>query len=357
MSLDPMPGSPRAWRRHCRIEEIASWDNLLQADSMARRGKSRRPDVELWWRRRESHLADIRESLLDGSWEPGPYRRFLVHLPKRREIAAAPFADRVVHHALCLRLAPVLQRRFIARSFSCQVGKGTTAARDCCRRLTNQHRHVLKCDVRKFFPNIDHALLTNALEEWVACPGARQLVGKILGSFRTGPELPAHPFPGDDWLEAAARPRGLPIGNLTSQLWGNFYMDPLDHWVVETCRHGAYLRYTDDFLLFGNDVQRLWDLREGIVDQLARIRLRLAEPKSRLLATREGVPFCGFRFLPDLRPRILGATKRRFEQRRAHWQRVRDFRSLGRTVAAWYAFSLEGNSIGLRKAYARPRPG
>lgn len=110
--------------------------------------------------------------------------------------------------------------------------------------------------------------------------------------------------------------RGLPIGNLTSQLWANSYLDDLDHWISEAQRHGAYLRYTDDFLLFGDDKQRLWDLREGIVRQLASIRLRLAEPKSRLLATREGVPFCGFRFLPGLRPRVLGATKRRFETRR-----------------------------------------
>lgn len=100
---------------------------------------------------------------------------------------------------------------------------------------------------------------------------------------------------------AGSRPRGLPIGNLTSQLWGNFYLDPLDHWLTEVERQGAYLRYTDDFLLFGDDKAGLWELRRGIVRQLAALRLKLAEPKSRLLATREGVPFCGFRFHPGLR--------------------------------------------------------
>ena len=145
----------------------------------------------------------------------------------------------------------------------------------------------------------------------------------------------------------------MPIGNLTSQLWGNFYLDALDHWVTEVQRHGAsYLRYTDDFLLFGDDRDRLWELRAGIAEQLARVRLKLADPKSRLLSMREGVPFCGFRFLPGLRPRILGATKRRFERRRMRLAQRKDFRRLKQCVFAWYQFSREGNSEGLRRAYA-----
>jgi hypothetical protein len=270
-------------------------------------------------------------------------------------IAAAPFRDRVVHHALCHRLAPVLERRFIARSFSCQFGKGTTAARECCRRLTNRHRYVLKCDVRKFFPNIDHQILYGKLAESVRCKNVRALIGAILASFRTGPEVAAPLFPGDDLAAVAARPRGLPIGNLTSQLWGNYYLDALDHWIVETRRHGEALRYTDDFLLFGDDKGRLWELRAGIVARLAEARLKLADPKSRVLATREGVPFCGFRFLPGLRPRILGTTKRRFEARRCAWARRRCVRRLSATVFAWYQFSREGNSVGLRNTYVRRR--
>jgi hypothetical protein len=145
----------------------------------------------------------------------------------------------------------------------------------------------------------------------------------------------------------------LPIGNLTSQLWGNYYLDALDHWITERQQHGAYVRYTDDMLLFGDDKVRLWELRDGIAVQLAAVRLRLAEPKSRVLATGEGVPFCGFRFAPGLRPRILGTTKRRFERRRAGLQRRRAFRELSVSVFAWYQFSREANSMGLRRAYAR----
>jgi len=270
-------------------------------------------------------------------------------------VAAAPFGDRVVHHALCQMMAPVLERTFIARSFSCQVGKGTTAARDCCRQLTNRHRHVLKCDVSKFFPTIDHAILHAKLGERVRCPGTLRLIERILASYRTGPEIAVNLFAGDDWVSASARPRGLPIGNLTSQLWGNFYLDGLDHWICETRRHGAYLRYTDDQLLFGDDKSRLWDLRQGIAGELGGLRLRLAETKSRVLSTREGVPFCGFRFMAGLRPRILGATKRRFECRRHLLYRADNIRKLSVTVHAWYQFSREANSEGLRRAYARKR--
>ena len=214
----------------------------LVGQSLPRRGKSRRPDVEDWWLRRETDVTALREELLSGGYRPGAYRFFEIHEPKRRLIAAAAFRDRVVHHALCNRLAPVLERRFIARSFSCQIGKGTTAARECCRRLTNRHAFVLKCDVAKFFPNIDHEILFAKLAALVRCDGVLALIGRILASFRTGSDVPPPLFPDDDWTDASARPRGLPIGNLTSQLWGNFYLDGLDLWPTETCRHGNYSR-------------------------------------------------------------------------------------------------------------------
>jgi len=302
---------------------------------------------------REREIATLREELLSGAYAPGNYRFFEIREPKRRLIAAAPFRDRVVHHALCNMIAPVLMRRFIARSFSCQIGKGTTAARECCRKLVNRYQYVLKCDVSKFFPNIDHSIRFEKLSSEISDEAVLGLIWKILGSYRSGPEVPVRLFPDDDLVEAAARPRGLPIGNLTSQLWANYFLDDLDHWITEFQRHGAYVRYTDDFLLFGNDKRRLWELQSGIRYRLMAIRLALAEPKSRLLATREGMPFCGFRFLPGLRPRVLGATKRRFEARRYALARRGEMRRLSIAVFAWYQFSREGNCEGLRRSYSR----
>ena len=122
------------------IERVASLDNLWLAWRKASKGKRRRADVAAFGLRTESHLIELSRELLTGCWQPGGYRTFLIHEPKRREIAAAPFRDRVVHHALCNIIQPVLDRGFSARSYACQKGKGTTAARERCRQLVNRHR-------------------------------------------------------------------------------------------------------------------------------------------------------------------------------------------------------------------------
>jgi RNA-directed DNA polymerase len=320
------------------LADIASVDNLMAAAKCARRHKSRKPDVEDFFHKLESNVMALHESLMNGTWQPGEYHHFWITDPKRRYISAAPFADRVVHHALCLWLEPLLSKRFIAHSFSCQSGKGTGAARECVRKLTNQYRYVLKCDVRKFFESIDHEILCERLFKVVHCPGLREVMRRIVKSHATtGREFSC----------------GLPLGNLTSQLWANFFLDPLDHWITETMRFGAYARYTDDFLIFGDDKTALHELRVGIESQLTALRLVLAEDKTRLMTTSEGVPFCGFVFRPGLRPRVLGATKRRFEQRRTHLARARDIFTLSRTIVSWYSFSREGNAAGLHRAYAR----
>jgi len=342
------------------LADVASLQNLAVAARKARLGKSRRPDVDEFHRREESHLLTLHEALMNGTWRPGGYRQFIIHEPKRRLISAAPYADRVVHHALCHLLEPLLSRRFIARSFSCQTGKGTSAARECVRKLVNTHRYVLKCDVRKFFESIDHEILLQRLFQAVYCPGVRRVMRGIVASHATqsGPHSPLCGSVSGDARSAQRTVRttmGLPLGNLTSQLWANFYLDPLDHWITETLRFGAYARYTDDFLIFADDKAALHELRSGIEDHLAEVRLELAAEKTRLMTTGEGLPFCGFLFRPGLRPRVLGATKRRFEQRRARLLHERDFPALTESVVCWYVFSREGNVTGLHRAYSRSR--
>ncbi len=346
--------TPRALKRLCTLENLASAENLLAASQRAMKGKRYRPDVQAWAMREEAEVLAMRDELLSGAWQPGPYHFFEIRDPKRRTIAAAPFRDRVLHHALCAVMSPLLERSFIPRSYSCQNGKGTHAARECCRVLTNKYRYVLRCDVSKFFHQIDHTILMDQLTARIRCPAVLEIISHIITSHHTTTEAPAPLFPGDDMMEAAARLRGVPIGNLTSQLWGNSYLDPLDHAVTEGQAHGAYLRYTDDFLIFADDKARLWELHAIVITQLEKLRLKLALPKSRLMDCAEGVPFCGFHFHPGLRPRILGATKRRFEARRYRLfqQGVRGA-ELTASVFFWYQFSREGNTTGLRRAYTQ----
>jgi RNA-directed DNA polymerase len=137
---------PRLW------PEVVAWDNLLRAYQRARRGKRTRPDVARFEAHREANLLALRDALRDGTWRPGGYRHFTIHRPKERVISAAPFADRVVHHAIVGVLEPRFERRFVFDSYACRVGKGThRAVRRACDYMRSR-QFVLQADLRKFFP-------------------------------------------------------------------------------------------------------------------------------------------------------------------------------------------------------------
>ncbi len=162
--------------------QIHTWQTLTEAYRKARRGKRRyRPaaDFEYAW---ESNLLRLQEELIVKSYQPGPYRSFYIHEPKKRLISAAPFPDRVVHHALCRWIEPIFERRFIFDSYANRVGKGTHRALDRCTYFARRYRYVLQCDIRQHFPSIDHALLRAILARYIACPDTMWLIDRILES-------------------------------------------------------------------------------------------------------------------------------------------------------------------------------
>jgi len=231
---------------------ICSLENLYEAARKARKRKTRKEDVERFELHRERFLRQLQDELVTGHWRPSPYRRFQIHDPKTRTISAAPYRDRVVHHALCGVIGPLIERRFVYDSYSCRVGKGTLAGRERCRRFTNRYTYALKCDVRKYFESIDHAILGKKLARTIRCRPTLELCCRIIASSEASSAQPVL-FPGDDLFTAGNRARGLPIGNLTSQLWANLYLDRLDHLVREELRVPGYVRYTDDFILWADD--------------------------------------------------------------------------------------------------------
>ena len=184
---------------------------------------------------------------------------FFVHEPKRRKISAAPFRDRVVHHALCNLIEPIFDRGFIPHSYANRVGKGTHAAVDQVQTFARSYRYVLRADMVKHFPSLDHAILRDELSRVIVDDRTLWLIDQILasGAGILTAEYSMVYFPGDD-LFVVNRPRGLPIGNLTSQFWSNCYMNPFDWFVVRELGCTAYARYVDDFALFANDKQTLW---------------------------------------------------------------------------------------------------
>jgi RNA-directed DNA polymerase len=261
----------------------------------------------------------------------------------------------VVHHALCNVIGPLIERRFIDDSFSCRKGKGTLAGRERCRRYTNRYAYALKCDIQKYFESIDHDILFAKLSRVIRCRPTLELCRKIISSSRVSGTACAW-FPGDDLLAPADHARGLPIGNLTSQLWANVYLDRLDHHVREELRVPGYARYTDDFIVWSDNKLFLHDCRAAIAEQLEGDRLRLHPVKTRVFPTRCGVPFLGFRFYPGQAPRLLGECKRRFEKRmRRKIGRVRDGRlrmdEVRSSACGWQAFADYGNVRGLYRQY------
>jgi hypothetical protein len=264
---DEAPGSA-AFQRLC------SWENLVLAWRKAARGKRGTAGVARFEYRVEEHLFDLRARLLAGTYRPGGYVHFRIEDPKRRKISAARFDDRVVHHALCNIIEPRFERLFIPDSYANRVGKGTHRAVDRLQTFAQRYRYVLRADIVQHFASVDHAILLDILRLQIPEPDVMALVEAIVGSGRgvLDDEYRYVRFPGDDLL-AICRPRGLPIGNLTSQFWSNCYLHPFDQFVTRELRCGAYLRYVDDFALFADSRRQLWSWKAAVIERLAALRL------------------------------------------------------------------------------------
>ncbi len=300
-------------------------------------------------------LLDLQDQLRSGCWRPGRYVHFIIHEPKRRLISAAPFADRVVHHALCQVIEPRFEASFIPWSYANRAGKGTHRAVDRLQQLAQRHRHVLRMDIVQHFPNLDHAILRELLWRRVHEPGLRWLIDLILASGDGIHDACAGTglFPGDDLL-ALCRPRGLPIGNLTSQFWSNVYMDPLDKFVMRGLGLSAYVRYVDDFALFDDSRERLLEARERVITFVAqRLRLRVHERSAQVQACTDGIPWLGFVVYPHRRRvkarKVVQAT-RRLTSLHAAW-RVGDisFAEFDASVQGWINHVRYADSWGLRE--------
>lgn len=304
------------------FEEICSFENLRQAARRAERGKRTQATVGRFRTNLEAELLQLQRELREQTYTPGAYREKIITRPKARMISAAPFRDRVVHHALCGVVMPLFERRMISDLYSNRVGKGTHAAILRCQALARRHPYVLKCDLRKFFPSMDHGVLKAALRRTIRCRPTLWLLERIIdGSNAQEPVCTV--FPGDDLAAAGERRVGLPIGNVTSQWFGCIYLSAFDHWVQEELRCPGYVRYVDDFLLFGESKAQMTQWREELVRQLADQRVRLNERKSRAFPTRQGITFLGQRIWPDRR-RLCRANVAS-ARRRLRWN-VQQFR-------------------------------
>jgi len=335
--------------------QVWAWDNLYLAYRQARKGKRGKSPAASFEFNLEENLFQLQQELADKTYIPGPYCSFYVHEPKHRLISAAPFRDRVVHHALCQVIEPLFERRFIHDSYANREGKGTHRALDRCTHFARRYRYVLPCDTRQFFPSIDHAILRRILGQAIADQDVMWLVDRILesGVGVLSEEYEMAYFPGDDLL-AACRPRGLPIGNLTSQFWANCYLNELDQFVKRELKCHAYLRYVDDLLLFADDKATLWRWREEIITFLQTLRLTIHENQAQSRPVSEGIPFLGFIVFPThrrLKQRKGIAFQRRLKQLAARYAVGEiEYQQLVTSVRGWVNHVRYGDTWGLRQA-------
>ncbi|MDX2099058.1 MAG: RNA-directed DNA polymerase [Leptolyngbyaceae cyanobacterium bins.59] len=294
-------------KRHGNLwPQVIDFENLLRSARQAQAAKRFRPNVLDFNYHLEEELICLQRELQTNSYKPGAYRTFQIYEPKPRLISAAPYRDRVVHHALCNVIVPLFERTFIHDSYANRKGFGTHRALKRFVQFARSTRYTLQCDVRKYFPSIDHEILKTILRRKIKCPETLNLIDLIID--QSNPQEPViEYFPGDDLLTPCQRRRGLPIGNLTSQFFANCYLNGFDHFVQETLKVRRYLRYVDDFSLFSDDRGFLADARRAIETYLETLRLRIHPIKSQLFETRIGANFVGFRVLPtgDTFPRAV----------------------------------------------------
>jgi retron-type reverse transcriptase len=281
-------------------DDIISLENLLAAWREFLRGKRKRKDVQEFQISLMDNIISLHNDLKYKTYKHGPYEAFSISDPKPRNIHKATVRDRLLHHAIYRVLYPSFDNMFIHHSYSCRIGKGThramTAFVVMARKVSDNHTKtvwVLKCDIRKFFASIDHEILFRILEKKISNTDVLWLFKEVVGSFQT------------------VQGKGLPLGNLTSQLLVNEYMNKFDQFVKRELKVQYYLRYADDFVILNSDRNRLAETVRLIVLFLqTSLALELHPNKVSITSYAAGVDWLGFVHFTDHRT-LRTATKRR----------------------------------------------
>jgi RNA-directed DNA polymerase len=332
---------------------VTGFDSLLRAYRTARRGKGGKRGVAEFGLNLERELLALQRSLHDGTYQPGEYRLFTIYERKPRVIAAAPFRDRVVHHAVMQVIEPLLDRTFISDSYACRTGKGVHAAVDRYQAWAQTYRYVLKMDIRQYFPSIDHAVLKEKLRRRIRDARVLDLLDRIIDSSpRVTGSL--HYFSGDDLFSPLDRRIGIPIGNLTSQFFANLYLDDFNHDIKQVLRVRPYVRYVDDMVVLDKDKARLAEIRSAVRERLATDRLQLHPHKAYVTPVADGLNLLGYVVYPARR-RLRNDNGHRFARKFRHMARAYragrlEWATIMASVQSWIGHAQHADTEGLRRA-------
>ncbi len=318
---------------------LISYEHLYRAYLSARRGKRSKAAVQRFSLDLEGELWLLSQQLASQIYQPGDYHLFTLYERKPRQIAAAPFRDRVVHHAIMSLIEPAIDITFIDHSYACRKGKGTHCAVNQYQAWASQYRYVLQMDIQRYFPSINRDQLKRILRDYIK---DRDLLWLLDAVIDHSPED-----------ERSTPGCGIPIGNLTSQFFANLYLNRFDHAVKELLKAPAYGRYVDDMVLLHNDKQWLHEALYWCREQLGRDGLILPPDKCHVTPVHCGIDFLGYHVWPHYR-RLRNDNGHRFA--RKHRRRARLYSKgrvsllqVGAHLKSWIGHAQHAETLTLRR--------
>lgn len=326
-------------------EQIYQFDNLYEAYLKARKNKRYGGEALEFTASLEENLITLQNELIYQSYQTGRYRKFYVYDPKLRLVAALPFRDRVIHHAICNIIEPIFDTTFISDSYACRRGKGTHAGADRVTEYLKSAQRLwpnvfcLKADVRQYFPSINHGVLKRILRKKIFCRKTLWLLDEIIDSSASPSDL---------------NPSGIPIGNLTSQLFANVYLSELDHFVKEDLGARYYVRYMDDFIILNGNKRQLWAVLDEIKGFLSFYLNLELNGKTGIFPIKQGIDFLGYRIWPTHRLISKSSKKRMKRKMKAFRKKYKEGKvSLDRvnaSIQSWLGHCKHADSYSLREA-------
>ena len=338
------------------FRKLCSYENLLDAFEKARKGKSKKPYVEDFEKNLNEELISLQKNLVEKTYQPHKLKKFIVRDPKTRTIHASAFRDRIVHHAVVKVLEPIFEKIFINDSFASRKTKGTHSAVErfeyFMRKVSGNGRlirnaphtnaiqgYVFKADVRHYFDTINHNILLSLLRKKIKDEDVLWLVKVILDNFETPHKCV-----------------GVPLGNYTSQFFGNVYLNELDYFVKHILKVKYYIRYVDDFVILHKRKKLLEYYKKRIAGYIECLQLKIHPDKSHIHALRNGITFLGYRVFYNyklLRKRNLRIFSRKLEaQLRLYKEREITKEELEGQLQGWFGYAQWANTYKFRKKIA-----
>lgn len=342
-------------------DKIYNFKNLLSAYQAARKCKRYKRNIVDYGFFLESNLLKLRQELITENYSPSSYVCFTVFDPKIRKVAAPAFRDRVLQHSLVSQIEPLFDSKFIYDSFACRKNKGTHFGLQRIKKFLQAARSIhgkdteiycLRMDIQKYFASMSWDVLLSIINKTVPCDRTKRLIEKIMTRHKCF-DINSHPITAPEDVVKPDLRQGVPIGNLTSQLFANIYLNELDHFVKETLHIRWYARYMDDFLVIHPDKDYLKQTKEDIRIFLERqLGLRLHPKKVIIQNVKTGVPFVGYLIFYDhvlVRGKTLLRMRQKLKLKRMKAVKNGEEHKLEATYSSIRGHLKHANAYGLAK--------